>query len=110
VDGTPRYFKKTNITGAVRLAEVATADVSYYSGFWFWHKKSPPRKLATNFFELSVFILGVRLKIYLSLQKVRIYFSIYEVTMCFLLYNLLYQFSQFPIVMGNLKLRKHKLA
>jgi len=65
-------------TGALILAGVATADVSYLSVFWFWQVKCPPRKLATTIFELSVLIVGVRLKVYLSLGKVRIVFFLFS--------------------------------
>ena len=97
-------------TGAVMVVGVTADRVSYYSGFGIWHMERPPKKLATTFFELSAFILGVRFKVYLSLQKVRKSFSICEVTMCILLYNLLYQFSQFSLPMERLELQKQKMA
>jgi hypothetical protein len=35
----------------VRVAGVATADVSHFSGFGVWHMKRPPRKLAITIFQ-----------------------------------------------------------
>ena len=72
--------------------------------------KMPLRKWAAKIFDLSVPILGVCLKVYLSLQKIRMYLSIYKVKVCSVLYNLLYQFSQFLFSVEYLKLRKQKMA
>jgi hypothetical protein len=72
--------------------------------------KRPPRKLANNFFEISVLIFGVRLKVYLSLQKVIMSLSIYEVKTYSLLYNFLYQIFQFPVPMEHLNLRKQEMV
>jgi len=96
-------------TGSFRVAGVATPNVSSYSGFWAWYVKIPLRKLARKIFDISVLIMGVCLNVYLSLQK-GLSFSIYEVKVCSALYNLLYQFSQFPVSVEHLKLRKQKMA
>jgi len=50
--------------GAVSVAGVATADVSYFSGFWVWLMTKPRRKLGTTIFEHFVFIVCVSLKVY----------------------------------------------
>ena len=63
-------------------------------------------KFAYKFFEIYVLVLGVNLKVYLSLQKVRISFSMYEVTMCFLLYNLRYEVSNFAVFNGKYEASK----
>jgi len=95
-------------TGEFSVAGVATPDVSSCWGFWVWYVKRPLRKLATKIFDLSLLILGVCLNVYFSLQWVRIVFFCLRGKVCSLLYNLLYQFSQFPVSMEHLKLRKQK--
>jgi len=105
-----KYLDIVVNTGAFGVAGVGIPDVSYFSRFWVWEMKRPPRKLATKIFEIYALILGVSLKVYLSVQKVRISFTIDEVTMCILLHNSLYQVSHCAVFMEHLKLRKHKMA
>jgi len=37
-------------------AGVASDDSSYFSGFWVWQMKRPPRKLATTIIEFCYFV------------------------------------------------------
>ena len=93
-------------TGAFSFRGVTTADVSYFSGFWVWHMKKPRRNLVTIVFEISDLIVGLSLKIYLTLQKLRTTFPICEVKICFLLYNIFQHFFQYAVFMDHLKPRR----
>jgi hypothetical protein len=66
------------------------------------------RKLATNVFDISVLIVGVCLNVHSITESIS--FSIYAVKVCFVLYNLLYQFSQLPVSVEHLNLRKPEMA
>ena len=70
---------------ALRVAGVATLTCHLVQVIEY--VKRPLRKLATKIFDLSLLILGVFLKVYLSLQKGQS-FSIHEVQTYSLLYNL----------------------
>ena len=96
-------------TGEFRVAGVTTPDVSSCWGFWVWYVKRPLRKLTTKIFDISLLTFSVSLNVYFSLHSVRIVFFYIRGKACSLLYNLLHQFSQFPISMEHLKLRKQKL-
>ena len=73
MDEKPRYCFST---GAFNVAGVGTDDFVIFSRLLCLVNEKPPRNLATKFFEIYVLILGVILKVYLSLQKLLIPFTI----------------------------------
>jgi hypothetical protein len=64
-------------TGEVRVVGVANGDVSYFSGFWVWQMKRPPRKLATNFFRtFRSYFVGRSQRLFVITESKNVFFYI----------------------------------
>jgi hypothetical protein len=94
--------------GAFRFAAAATTDVSTCSvffefGMWNGHL----RKLATAIFLPLCSYFGLMpQRLFIITERKHCLILYTRCKVCSLMYNLLYQFSQFPVSMEHLKLRK----
>ena len=82
---------------------MATADVSSCSVFLFWYVKGHRENLRP-----FCYFRCIPQRLLIITESKACFSSMYEVKVCSPLYNLLYQFSQFPVSMEHLKLRKQK--